>query len=67
MQTTHERSVKTEKKKILTEEQSKRDKLLIEKAEEIKQATIRGLEPEVQKMIAVLPLSAGSPIDSLET
>lgn len=49
----HAQALKKQKTTLLAAEKEKRDQLLNEKGKEIKEMTIRGLEPEIQKMISV--------------
>jgi hypothetical protein len=49
----HSAALKKTKTVITAAEKEKREKWLEEKAKDIKETTIKGLEPEIQKLIAV--------------
>ena len=52
MEELHQQTLKKQKQTILGNEKNKRDAWLSEKTNEIKEITIKGLEPEIQKIIS---------------
>jgi hypothetical protein len=49
----HDREVKQQKEIWASAEKIRRDKWIAEKTKAIKESTVRGLEPEIQRMLAV--------------
>jgi 5-azacytidine-induced protein 1 len=49
----HSQAIKKLKSTLVTGEKTKRENWLAEKTKEIREMTIKGLEPEIQKLITV--------------
>jgi 5-azacytidine-induced protein 1 len=53
MEENHKESIKKIKVQLAAQEKEKREQLFQEKSKEIKEQTIKSIEPEIQKIIAV--------------
>jgi len=54
LQQSHDRTIKTQKSVWETQEKVRRDKWFAEKSKSIKEATVKSLEPDIQRILSVI-------------
>ncbi len=65
LQDFHSRDLKNQKDTLLASEKIKRDKWLQDKTKVIKEQTVKGLEPEIQRMLTVIIITHDSNINRI--